>query len=87
LISRSWSSTPQHGIGVGTERVSNFAEEAGIPKVIVINAMDKQNATSKRFSPMPGLTMVRGCFPSMCPVNPGPDFNQILDVLRSDIVT
>src|SRR6201996_3107159 len=31
----------QHGIGVGTERVSNCADECGIPKIIVINAMDK----------------------------------------------
>src|ERR1700732_3591546 len=34
----------QHGIGVGTERVSNFADECGIPKFIVINAMAKPNA-------------------------------------------
>jgi elongation factor G len=34
----------QHGIGVGTERVWNCATDCGIPKVIVINAVDKQNA-------------------------------------------
>jgi elongation factor G len=33
----------QHGIGVGTERVWNYATECGIPKIIVINALDKQN--------------------------------------------
>ena len=35
----------QHGIGVGTERVWHFADECGIPKIIVINAMDKPNAS------------------------------------------
>jgi elongation factor G len=77
----------QHGIGVGTERVSNFADECGIPKIIVINAMDKQNANFDE-----ALTAARThygprVFPLNVPVNPGPEFNQILDVLRSDIVT
>ena len=31
------------GIGVGTERVWNCATELGIPKIIVVNAMDKLN--------------------------------------------
>jgi elongation factor G len=34
----------QHGIGVGTERMCNCATDCGIPKLIVINAVDKQNA-------------------------------------------
>src|SRR5947199_10196020 len=34
----------QHGIGVGTERVWNCATDCGIPKGIVVNAVDKQNA-------------------------------------------
>jgi translation elongation factor EF-G len=31
----------QHGISVGIERVSNYADECGIPKIIVINVMDR----------------------------------------------
>src|SRR5215467_3531824 len=34
----------QHGIGVGTERIWNCATDCAIPKVIVVNAVDKQNA-------------------------------------------
>src|SRR6266700_6808485 len=34
----------QHGIGVGTERVWNYATECEIPKIIVVNAMDKEHA-------------------------------------------
>src|SRR5437763_14659106 len=34
----------QHGIGVGTERVWNCATDCGIPKILVVNAMDKPNA-------------------------------------------
>src|SRR5438874_1072643 len=49
----------QHGIGVGTERVWHCATDCGIPKVIVVNAVDKQNA----------------------------HFDEVLDVLRNEVVT
>ena len=77
----------QHGIGVGTERVSNFAEECGIPKVIVINAMDKQNANFEKVLADARMHYGPRVFPLNVPMNPGPDFNRILDVLRSDVVT
>src|SRR5258706_3431952 len=32
-----------HGIGVGTERVWDYATGYGIPKMIVVNALDKEN--------------------------------------------
>src|SRR5436190_16685721 len=32
------------GIGVGTDRVWNYATNYGIPKMIVVNAVDKENA-------------------------------------------
>src|SRR5436309_5175208 len=32
-----------HGIGVGTEQVWDYATQYGIPKVIVVNALDKEN--------------------------------------------
>src|SRR5208282_3233236 len=34
----------QHGIGVGTERVWKYATDYGIPKILVVNAMDKLNS-------------------------------------------
>lgn len=77
----------QHGIGVGTERVWKCATECGIPKVLVVNAMDKPNA---RFDDVLAETREHfghRVFPLNVPVNPGPGFNQVLDVLRSDIVT
>jgi len=76
----------QHGIGVGTERVLNYATECGIPKMFVISAMDKEHTDFDEV-----LTQVREqyptpVFPMNIPINPGPGFNQLLDVLRSDIV-
>ena len=77
----------QHGIGVGTERVWKYASDFGIPKILVVNAMDKLNS---RFDDV--LAAARehygpGVFPMNVPINPGPGFNQVLDVLRNEIVT
>jgi elongation factor G len=77
----------QHGVGVGTERVSDFADECGIPKIIVINAMDKPNANFEKVLADTRAHYGPRVFPLNLPINPGPEFNQILDVLRSDVVT
>jgi elongation factor G len=77
----------QHGVGVGTERVSNFADERGMPKIIVINAMDKLHANFEKVLADTRAHYGPRVFPLTVPINPGPDFNQILDVLRSDVVT
>jgi elongation factor G len=77
----------QHGVGVGTDRVWRCATEFGIPKILVVNALDKVNS---QFDPV--LASARehfgaGVFPMNIPINPGPGFNQLLDVPRSEIVT
>ena len=77
----------QHGIGVGTERVWNCAIDCGIPKVLVVNAMDKPNAHFDEVLADARAHYGHRVFPLNVPVNPGPGFNQILDVLRSDIIS
>jgi len=75
----------QHGAGVGTERVWNYATECNIPKILVVNALDKEHANFEDV--LANLRAEYGrIFPMNIPVNPGPGFNQILDILRSDIV-
>ncbi len=77
----------QHGLGVGTDRVWNYATNYGIPKMIAVNAVDKENvdfdavvkATQEHFG--------RHVFPLSVPVNAGPGFNKVLDVLRNEVVT
>jgi elongation factor G len=75
------------GVGVGTERVWKYATELGLPKILVLNFMDKLNG---RFDEK--LEALRehygaGVFPLNLPVNPGAGFNQALDVLRNEVVT
>src|SRR5687767_10946789 len=77
----------QHGIGVGTERVWNYATDYGIPKILVINAVDKQNEHFDEVLADARAHYGHGVFPLAVPVNPGPGFNQVLDVLRSEMVT
>ena len=77
----------QEGIGVGTERVWNCATDCGIPKVIVVNAVDKQNAHFDEVLADARAHYGPKVFPLNVPINPGPDFNQVLDVLRTEVVT
>ena len=76
-----------HGVGAGTDAVWKYATPQGIPKMIVVNAFDKEHADFDKV-----LAQIRehygaNVFPLTIPVNPGPGFNQVLDVPRDEIIT
>jgi elongation factor G len=76
-----------HGAGVGTDLVWKTASEVGIPKMIVVNAFDKEDANFEAT-----LAQVREHFgprvlPMSLPLNAGLGFNQLLDVPRSEVTT
>jgi elongation factor G len=76
-----------HGVGVGTDAVWKCATEDGIPKFIVVNAFDKEETDFDKT-----LAQIREhygdrVFPLTLPVNAGPGFNQVLDVLRNEVTT
>jgi elongation factor G len=77
----------QHGLGVGTDRVWNYATGYGLPKMIVVNALDKENVDFDAVLKAAQEHFGRHVFPVNVPVNAGPGFNKVLDVLRSEIVT
>jgi len=77
----------QHGTGVGTERVWQRATDYGIPKILVMNACDKPNTRFDEILEEARKHYGPGVFPMNLPINPGPGFNQILDVMRNEIVT
>ncbi len=76
-----------HGVGVGTDAAWRTATEDGIPKMIVINGMDKEGADFDNLLVELRSHYGERVFPLSMPVNPGPGFNQLLDVPRSEIIT
>ncbi len=76
-----------HGIEVGTDLVWDYANQMKIPKMVIINDLDKEHA---EFDDVLGALrdhFTSKLFPLTLPVNPGAGFNQLLDVLRSEVIT
>jgi elongation factor G len=76
-----------HGVGVGTDAVWKCATENGIPKVIVLNAFDREETNFET-----ALAQLREhfgdrVFPLTVPINAGPGFNQVLDIPRNEVIT
>jgi elongation factor G len=76
-----------HGVGVGTDTFWKNATQLGIPKMIVINAFDKEETDFDKTMRQLKEHFGERVFPLMVPVNPGPGFNQVLDVPRNEIIT
>jgi elongation factor G len=75
------------GVGVGTDAAWKTATEDGIPKMIVINGLDKEETDFDNLLVELRSHYGERVFPLSMPVNPGPGFNQLLDVPRSEIIT
>src|SRR5438093_8756663 len=75
-----------HGVSVGTEQVWEYAHHYGIPKMIVVNAMDKEQANFEKVLAQCREHFGERVFPMNWPINPGPGFTTVLDVMRSEIV-
>src|ERR1043166_8383933 len=65
-----------HGVGVGTDAAWRYATEDGIPKMIVINAFDKEETDFEKTLANLKEHFGERLFPLTLPVNPGPGFNQ-----------
>jgi len=75
-----------HGIGYGTDAVWDQATAHGLPKILAVNALDKANVHFE-----PALENLRGhfgknVFPITLPLDAGPGFSRVLDVLRNKVV-
>lgn len=76
-----------HGVGVGTDAMWKCATEDGIPKLIVLNGFDKEDTDFEQVMNELREHFGARVFPISIPVNPGPGFNQLLDVLRNEVIT
>ncbi len=76
-----------YGPAPGTARVWQWASEFGIPKMFVINGMDREHANFDAVLAQLRSRFGERVFPLSLPANSGPGFNQVLDVLRSEVIT
>jgi elongation factor G len=75
------------GVSLGTEEVWKYATDFGIPKLIVMNMLDKEHADFDGVLAQLKERYGERVFPLGLPVNPGPGFNQVVDVLRREVLT
>lgn len=76
-----------HGLGVGTDAAWDYATRAGLPKILVINGLDKANVKFEAVLEDARTHFGRKLFPITLPLNVGPGFSHVLDVMRNDVVT
>ncbi len=75
------------GIGVGTELMWEKAGEFGIPRLVVVNGYDKEKYDYSTLLEEIRERFGREVFPIQVPLDPGPGFHRMLDVLRSEVVS
>ncbi len=75
-----------HGLGVGTDAVWEYATHFGLPKMIVVNALDKANVNFDTILEETRAHFGKNVFPISLPLNAGPGFSHVLDVMRNEII-
>ncbi len=76
-----------HGIGVGTDAAWEYATRFGLPKILVINGLDKANPRFDAIVEDCREHFGKNVFPLALPLNAGPSFSAVLDVMRNEICT
>lgn len=76
-----------HGVGVGADLMWDYAGQFGIPRVIVVNGFDKEKCDFDAIVAEIREHFGQAVFPLQVPVDAGPGFHQVLDVLRSEVVS
>ena len=76
-----------HGLGVGTDAAWDYATHFGLPKLIVVDALDKPNTDFEAVLAGAREHFGRTVFPMTIPLDAGPGFSRVLDVLRASVFT
>ena len=69
------------GVDVGTERGWNMCESAGIPRMIVVNKMDRENANFSRNVADIQASFGRQCIPFQVPLGDAQDFKGVVSIV------
>ena len=73
------------GVEVGTDQVWEYATNFEIPKILVINGLDKEYANFDNVLSQVKERFGNNVFPMNIPINAGPEFSQTLDVLAAKV--
>lgn len=75
------------GVSVGTDKVWRAADEFHLPKILVITGLDKPNTDFDAVLDQAREHFGTNVFPLTLPIDGGPGFHQVLDVMRNEVVT
>ncbi len=70
------------GVQVGTEKVWNYAGEAGVPRLVVVTGMDKERANFQEVLSDIQETLDRTAVPVMLPIGKEQDFKGVVNILH-----
>ncbi len=76
-----------HGLGVGTDAAWDYATQSGLPKMLVVNALDKANISFDAVLENARAHFGKNVFPLSVPLDAGPGFSRVLDVMRNEVIT
>ncbi|HRE08123.1 MAG TPA: elongation factor G [Opitutaceae bacterium] len=75
-----------HGLGVGTDAAWEYATHYGLPKILVVNGLDKPNVKFETILENLREHFGPKVFPLGMPLSTGPGFSHVLDVMRNEVV-
>jgi elongation factor G len=75
------------GVEVQTEKVWKFAESKGLPRMVVLNRMDRERADFERAYASIEGKFGRSCVPIQLPVGSEKDFKGIIDLVAMKMIT
>jgi elongation factor G len=76
-----------HGLGIGADAAWDYATRFGLPKMVVVNGLDKANVHFDDVVSDIRAHFGKNIFPLTIPLNAGPGFSHTLDVMRNELVT
>ena len=72
----------QSGVDVGTERSWKMCEQAGLPRMFLVNKMDRENASFSRCVADIQATFGNHCVPLQVPIGEAQDFKGVVSVIN-----
>jgi elongation factor G len=76
-----------NGVEVGTETMWSNATDLGIPKMLVVNGLDREHVKFDAILEQARKRFGNNVFPMQLPFNEGLGYNQNIDVLRTELIS